>query len=199
MAITNADNAFMAGSEKDTLYLGPAGTDLSTVTNLTSALPQGMVDVGWLTEDGLTLGMSDSVDKFRGHQGHGVVRTYMSESSTTLKAALLEAKLEILKRYMGVSKTEKVTAGSDSITRMEVSSSRKVEALTGVMDLFDVSTGKQRRYIFKRLELGERSDVSYKVGDLTAYEHNLEVLDGYVLPDPSPARAPCLFSRRAGG
>lgn len=181
MSITNADNAFMAGSEKDTLYLGPAGTDLSTVTNLTSALPTGMVDVGWLTEDGLTLGMSDSVDKFRGHQGHGVVRTYMSESSTTLKAALLEAKLDLLKRYMGVSKTEKVTVGSASITRMEVSSSRKVEALTGVMDLFDVSTGKQRRYIFKRLELGERSDVSYKVGDLTAYEHNLEVLDGYVL------------------
>lgn len=181
MAITNADNAFMAGSEKDTLYLGPAGTDLSTVTNLTSALPQGMVDVGWLTEDGLTLGMSDSVDKFRGHQGHGVVRTYMSESSTTLKAALLEAKLDLLKRYMGVSKTEKVTVGSDSITRMEVSASRKVEGLCGVMDLFDVSTGKQRRYIFKRLELGERSDVSYKVGDLTAYEHNLEVLDGYVL------------------
>lgn len=181
MAITNADNAFMAGSEKDTLYLGPAGTDLSTVTNLTSALPTGMVDVGWLTEDGLTLGMSDSVDKFRGHQGHGVVRTYMSESSTTLKAALLEAKLDLLKRYIGVSKTEKVTVGSASITRMEVSSSRKVEALTGVMDLFDVSTGKQRRYIFKRLELGERSDVSYKVGDLTAYEHNLEVLDGYIL------------------
>ena len=181
MSITNADNAFMAGSEKDTLYLGPAGTDLSTVTNLTSALPTGMVDVGWLTEDGLTLGMSDSVDKFRGHQGHGVVRTYMSESSTTLKAALLEAKLDPLKRYMGVSKTEKVTVGSASITRMEVSSSRKVEALTGVMDLFDVSTGKQRRYIFKRLELGERSDVSYKVGDLTAYEHNLEVLDGYIL------------------
>lgn len=181
MSITNADNAFMAGSEKDTLYLGPAGTDLSSVTSLTSPLPQGMVDVGWLTEDGLTLGMSDSVDKIRGHQGHGVVRTYMSESSTTVKAALLEAKLDLLKRYMGVSKAEKVTVGSDSITRMEVSSSRKVEALTGVMDLFDVSTGKQRRYIFKRLELGERSDVSYKVGDLTAYEHNLEVLDGYIL------------------
>lgn len=181
MSITNADNAFMAGSEKDTLYLGPAGTDLSSVTNLNSPLPPGMVDVGWLTEDGLTLGMSDSVDKFRGHQGHGVVRTYMSESSTTVKAALLEAKLDILKRYMGVSKTEKVTMGSGSITRMEISSSRKVETLTGVMDLFDVSTGKQRRYVFKRLELGERSDVSYKVGDLTAYEHNLEVLDGYIL------------------
>ena len=181
MSITNADNAFMAGSVKDALYLGPAGTDLSSVTSITSALPQGMVDVGWLTEDGLTLGMSDSVDKIRGHQGHGVVRTYMSESSTTVKAALLEAKLDLLKRYMGVNKAEKVTEGSDSITRMEVSSSRKVEALTGVMDLFDVSTGKQRRYVFKRLELGERSDVSYKVGDLTAYEHNLEVLDGYIL------------------
>lgn len=181
MALTNADNAFMAGSEKDTLYLGPAGLGLSTITNLNTALPSGMVDAGWITEDGFTLGMSDSADKIRGHQNHGVVRTYMSESSTTLKAALLESKLGLLKQYLGVTKTEKVTTGSDSITRLEVSTSRKVETMTGVLDLFDVSTGKQRRYVFKRLELGERSDVSYKVGELTAYEYNLEVLDGYVL------------------
>lgn len=181
MSKTNADLAFMAGSEKDTLYLGPAGTDLSTITNLTTPMPTGMIDVGWLSEDGMGLGMSDSVDKVRGHQGHGVVRTYMSESSTTFKASLLESKLELLKRYLGVLKTEKVTAGSASITRMEVSASRKVEGLVGVADLFDVSTGKQRRYVFKRLELGERSDISYKVGELTVYEYNLEVLDGYVL------------------
>jgi hypothetical protein len=171
----------MAGSEKDTLYLGPANTDLSTITNLNTPMPNGMIDVGWLSEDGMDLGMSDSVDKVRGHQGHGVVRTYMSESSTTFKASLLESKLELLKRYLGVLKTEKVTAGTSSITRMEVSTSRKVEGLVGVADLFDVSTGKQRRYVFKRLELGERSNISYKVGELTVYEYNLEVLDGYVL------------------
>lgn len=181
MAKTDANNAFMAGSERDTLYLGPAGVDLSTVNNLIAALPSDMVDVGWVSDDGFTLGMSDSVDKIKGHQGHGVVRTYMSDSSTTLKATLLESKLEQLKRYLGVTKAEKITVGSDTVTRLEVSTSRKVEGLTGVLDLFDVSTGKQRRYVFKRLELGERSDISFKVGDLTAYEHNLEVLDGYVL------------------
>lgn len=182
MAITNADNAFMAGSEKDTLYLGPAGTDLSTITNLTTPMPQGMVDVGWVSDDGMTLDMSDSVDKIRGHQGHGVVRTYMSDSSTSFKATLLETKLELLKKYLGATKAEKVTtAGTDSITRMTVSASRKVEALCGVADLFDVSTGKQRRYIFPRLELGERSGVTFKVGELSAYEYNLEVLDKYEL------------------
>lgn len=182
MAKTNADLVFMAGSEKDTLYLGPAGTDLSTITSLTSTLPAGMVDVGWTSDDGMTLDMSDSVDKIRGHQGHGVIRTYMSDSSTSFKATLFEAKLELLKRYMGVTKTEKVTTtGTDSITHMTVSASRKVEALCGVADLFDVSTGKQRRYIFPRLELGERSGVTFKVGELTAYEHNLEVLDKYEL------------------
>ena len=182
MAKTNADLVFMAGSEKDTLYLGPAGTDLSTITNLTTPMPQGMVDVGWTSDDGMTLDMSDSVDKIRGHQGHGVIRTYMSDSSTSFKATLFEAKLELLKRYMGVTKSEKITAtGTDSITRMTVSASRKVESLCGVADLFDVSTGKQRRYIFPRLELGERSGITFKVGELTAYEHNLEVLDKYEL------------------
>lgn len=182
MAKTNADLVFMAGSEKDTLYLGPAGTDLSSVTNLTSPLPSGMVDVGWTSDDGMTLDMSDSVDKIRGHQGHGVIRTYMSDSSTSFKATLFEAKLELLKRYMGVTKAEKVTtAGTDTITHMTVATARKVESLCGVADLFDVSTGKQRRYIFPRLELGERSGITFKVGELTAYEHNLEVLDTYEL------------------
>ena len=87
MAKTNADNAFMAGSEKDTLYLGPAGTDLTTITSLTTPMPEGMVDVGWTSDDGMTLDMSDSVDKIRGHQGHGVVRTYMSDSSTSFNQA----------------------------------------------------------------------------------------------------------------
>lgn len=182
MAKTNADNAFMAGSEKDTLYLGPAGTDLSTITSLTTPMPEGMVDVGWTSDDGMTLDMSDSVDKIRGHQGHGVVRTYMTDSSTSFKATLLETKLELLKKYLGATKAEKVTTtGTESITRMTVSASRKVETLCGVADLFDVSTGKQRRYIFPRLELGERSGVTFKVGELSAYEYNLEVLDKYEL------------------
>ena len=182
MAKTNADLAFMAGSEKDTLYLGPVSTDLSTVTSLTGTVPSGMVDVGWISEDGITLGMSDSMDKIRGHQGHNVVRTYMSDSSTTVKASILESKLELLKQYLGALKTEKVTqAGSAAITRMEISASRKVEAMCGIADLFDVSTGKQRRYIFPRLELGERSDTTFKVGELTVYEYNLEVLEKYIL------------------
>ena len=182
MAKTNADNAFMAGSERDTLYLGPAGTDLSTITSLTTPMPEGMVDVGWTSDDGMTLDMSDSVDKIRGHQGHGVVRTYMSDSSTSFKATLLETKLELLKKYLGATKAEKVTTtGTESITHMTVSASRKVETLCGVADLFDVSTGKQRRYIFPRLELGERSGVTFKVGELSAYEYNLEVLDKYEL------------------
>lgn len=182
MAKTNADNAFMAGSEKDTLYLGPAGTDLSVITGLTTPMPEGMIDVGWTSDDGMTLDMSDSVDKIRGHQGHGVVRTYMSDSSTSFKATLLETKLDLLKKYLGASKAEKITTtGTDSITRMTVSASRKVETMCGVADLFDVSTGKQRRYIFPRLELGERSGVTFKVGELSAYEYNLEVLDKYEL------------------
>ena len=179
MAKTNADLAFMAGSEKDTLYLGPVSTDLSTVTSLTGTVPTGMVDVGWISEDGVTLGMSDSVDKIRGHQGHNVVRTYMSDSSTTVKASILESKLELLKKYLGALKTEKVTQAA--ITRMEISASRKVETMCGIADLFDVSTGKQRRYIFPRLELGERSDTSFKVGELTVYEYNLEVIEKYIL------------------
>lgn len=181
MATTNSSLAFMAGDARDTLYLGPAGTDLSSITGLNTAVPAELVGVGWISEDGMTLGLSDSVDKIRGHQDHGVVRTYMSESSTTFQASLLETKLELLKPYLGVTKVEKVTDGAGSVTKLAVKASRKVERLAGVADLYDVSTGKHRRYIFPILELGERSDVVYQNGELTVYEYNLEVIDGYTM------------------
>ena len=175
MANTNADLAFMAGSEEDTLYLGPT-TDLDSVAGLGSPIPGGLIDVGWLSEDGLTVGQSDSVDKIRGHQNHGVVRTYMSDSSTTLQAALLEAKRQLVVQYLGAKATD-----GTGVTTLNVPASRKVERLSGVADVFDTSLGTHRRYIFPTLELGERGDLIYKVGELSVYEYNLEVIDGYRL------------------
>ena len=181
MATTNADLAFMAGDDRDTLYLGPRGTDLSTVADLDSKIPAGLIDVGWLSDDGLTMDMSDSVDEIKGHQGHKTIRTYMSDSTTQFTAVLFEAKLAVVSRYLGATKQEKVTSASGSATVLTVPSSRKVETLCGVADIYDVSTGKRRRYVLPRLELGERGSIEYKVGSLTGFEHNLKVLDDYRL------------------
>ena len=77
MANMNAANALMFGSENDSFFLGDGKVDLTSIVDLETQLPAGLEDVGWIGEDGMTINLSDSVDKIRGHQKHGVVKTYM--------------------------------------------------------------------------------------------------------------------------
>ena len=186
MAHTNADNAFMAGSENDALYFGPHGTDLSSVTGLSSPVPTDLVDVGWLTDDGIVVGMSDSVDKIRGHQGNGIIRTYMSDSSTKLTASLVEHKKFTVEAYLGATIT-KIKDGEKDIAKIVAPASRTVLRLCMVADLFDVTTGRHRRYVAETVELGERSDQTYKVGDLTIMPFPVEAIEHIDIYSDEPA------------
>ena len=88
----NADNVLGFGSDDDSLYLGAYDPDLGTkITGLTTAIPNTLVDCGWMSDDGVKITMDDSVTKVKGHQGHGVVRTFMDSSETGLEVALLES------------------------------------------------------------------------------------------------------------
>lgn len=178
---TNSLNALMFGSENDALYLGPAGTDLSTIVGLSSPIPAALIDCGWINEDGMSLEVSDSVEKIRGHQGNKVVKTFMSSSDTTFTATLLESLLPTLLNNLDATAT-RVKDGDETIGRITASASRKVTYLSGVVDLFETTESKsQWRILFPRLALGERSAVPFKNQELTAYSHTLEVLGGYTI------------------
>ena len=64
---------------------------------------------------------------------------------------------------------------------MEVSTSRKVEGLVALPIFSTCRRASSAATSSSAWSLGERSDISYKVGELTVYEYNMEVLDGYVL------------------
>ena len=68
---------------------------------------------------------------------------------------------------------------------MTAKAQRTVTVLSGVLDVFDTaSTGDARtrmRIVFPRLELGERGEVAFKVGELTAWSYKLSVLGDYVI------------------
>lgn len=186
MANQSAANVLMAGSDSDSLYLGPAGTDLSKIVDLTTTIPTGLVDVGWLSEDGLSLDLSDSVEKLRGHQGHGVVKTYMSDSSTTLTATLLESKVETLQNFFNATITQSGEA-SNKVATATIPAARKVIRLAGVVDLVDTSASSVKvRMVFPTLELGERDSVAFKYGEMVAYKYTLEVIGSFKLISNAP-------------
>ena len=189
---TNSLNAFMAGSDDDSVYLG-AHSDateaaIRAIQTFEAPMPDGVTDRGWITEDGIGLEFNDSSAKLRGHQGHGVVATYMSESDTNLKVSFLEQQLPTLVESLDIKRGKLIGTGEDAIAILDVPSNRQSKLLTGAVDIFNTLGVKaQFRLLLPRLSMGERTGVSFKVEDGVAWEYNLEVLDGFRLITNAPA------------
>lgn len=188
---TDSLKALMFGSDDDRVCLGKYSQALAdsikAIKTFDTTIPAGLTDRGWISEDGISIDTSDSVDKIRGHQGHGVVKTYMSESDTTLKATFLETHLATLVESLGVKTGTLTGTGKDAVAVLDVPSSRKTLLMSGIVDVFDVSgSDAQHRFLFPMLSMGERTGQTFKVGEITAYEYNLEILGGYKLITNAP-------------
>lgn len=183
---TNSMNALMFGSDDDSVFLADYTASLAeTLASLAidDPIPTGMVDCGWISEDGPSLDLSDSVERIRGHQGNKVVKEFMSESDTNLTANLLESKLEIVKWNLDATVTNK-----GDYTEYDAPASRRVLNLCAVVDAFETSgSGKRWRLILPHVTLGERSSIALKAKELTTYQYSLGVLDGFRLLTNTPA------------
>lgn len=149
----NSDLARIYGSDLDSISLAELGTALPDELE---ALGGGFEEVGWISPDGITETPTGSVEKIRGHQGNGVVRTRVSEPGTTIGFAALESKaLTNRLRYHVKSSTS--TAGVRKELR---GAGQRVIAMSAVIDLFDQSDDDVRgRFIIPRFEIapdGER-------------------------------------------
>lgn len=188
MAQLNADLAHMFGSENDSVYLGTYTPELAKkleeVDSLETQVPDGLEDAGWLSEDGIELNFEDSTEDIRGFQGNGVVKLFMSESSTSIVAALLESKLANVLNYIDA---EPVDATGESATRLRAKSARTVKNLCCVIDLRDTSNSEVKfRYVFPRMALGEREGLAFKNSEITAYNHTLKALGDYFVITNAP-------------
>lgn len=193
MAKIDAANTLMFGSESDAIYLSEYTKNLlNPVTALDSAVPTAMEDMGWISEDGLSINLNDSSDKIKGHQGHGTVRLYMSDSTTQLEVSLLEAKAKTLGWNFDAT-VEKVTGqgGKPDYAKVVAPSARAAHDFTGLVDGFDTANSTtQWRILFPRLTLGEREGIAMKVGELTVFKFTLEVIGGFTILTNHPAMIP---------
>ncbi|RRJ85901.1 hypothetical protein EG850_10960 [Gulosibacter macacae] len=189
----NSLNALMFGSDDDSVYLAeytPALAAQLADLDFNSAIPAGMIDCGWISEEGMALDLSDSVEKIRGHQGNAVVKEFMSSSDTTLNANLLESKLEIVKWNLDATVEKKTAAGKD-YAEFNAPASRTVKNLCAVIDAFETTgSGSKWRLILTHVTLGARSSVALKAKELTAWQYALGVLGGFRLLTDAPAMIP---------
>lgn len=193
----NADNALIFSSDDDSLWLTDYDKTFATkVPGLTTDLAtiSGLTNCGWLHEDGVKLTMDDSLTKIKGHQGHGVVKTFLDSSETSISATLLETILKTVTWYLDAT-AEKIEedkgAKKIAVAKITAKSSRKVKVLSGAADLFDVSgVNAHVRIVFPRLELGERGEVTFQQAEITGWAYNLSVLGDFIIYSDHEALIP---------
>lgn len=179
MAVNSAA-ARIFGSDKDAVYIGDLGATMPTgLANPGAAF----TDAGWLSDDGITLSPDDSVDKIRGFQGGGVVRTVMKESGKSFKFTCLESTALTLGLQHNITKST-TTSGVATITATAAS---KIENRAFIIDLFDADDSSiQYRYLIPNGEIGERADVSFTHSEVTGYEFTVEIIGDYTIITNDP-------------
>lgn len=145
---------------------GVAAGPVSTTplpTDATAALPSGIVALGLVGDEGVTLTRERSTDDIRAWGGQ-IARTVQTEFTETATLQLLESdKAEVLKEVYGASNVT-VAAGTVSIKHNELELSPRVF-------VFDMKDGdKRRRLVLPNAQITETGDINYTHGDIIRYE-----------------------------
>lgn len=167
----NASNARLYGSDLDSIYLAPLGTTLPT--DLDTPLDEAFVDVGWLHSDGITETQTGSVEKIRGHQGNGVVRTRMSDPGTTIAFTALETKAQT----QGLRYDEKVVSTAAGVRSVTRGAGQNVSARVAVIEVYDADNDEvKERLVIPRFEITPNGDRKFTNSDIAGFPFSGEVI-----------------------
>lgn len=166
------------------VYAAPLGTTLPTTA--TAALDNAFVDLGWVSEDGVTNSISRETTKHRAWGGE-VVKVTQDNYTETVTLTLLESSAEVLGVVYG---HDNVTESGDTIT---VEHSRlMLERQSFVIDFIDGE--KAGRIVVREGQVTELGDVVYVHRDLTRYEVTVDVFK----PDNADTAVVTYFDYSAG-
>lgn len=145
-------------------------TSATAPTGTASALT-GFEDLGYISEDGVTLQLPSAGEKtvLKGWQNGATVRTLRvtSDDAPTITVTFLETKLEVVEAYFGVTVTEAALEGSFEYDQNDVRGYNSY-----VVDVVDGSE-LIRRYVPKGI-VQEVGELVYKNAEPIGYQVTIE-------------------------
>lgn len=165
-------NNVSAGKPKvaGAVYRAPLGTTLPT--DAMTALAQAFVDMGYISEDGVTNTNSPETEKIRAWGGQTVL-VVSTDKPDTFKLTFLEAlNADVLKTVYGDTN---VTVNAQAST---ISVTSNVAALEDHVYVIDIAMrgGALKRIVIPQGELSELGDIVYKDDEAVGYEVTLECM-----------------------
>lgn len=158
MADPTASNVVVAVT--GAVYIAPTGS--TAPTDATTALDVAYVNVGYLSEDGITEAYSVDTDEINAWQNADVVRKTVTSVEVTYQFTMIETNSASLALYYGKAvaptNTDHTIGGSGSSRR------------AFVIDAIDPSTGQTVRRYIPDGEVSERGEVQLSGSDAVGYE-----------------------------
>lgn len=173
--MVNSNLARIYGSDNDCIYLAPLGTTLPE--DIDEELDAAFEDVGWLHSDGITETQTGSVEKIRGHQGNGVVRTRINEPGTTVTFTALETK----DQTQSLRYDEKDVTTAAGVRKAVRGAGQRVSARAAVIDVFDADDDSiKERIVIERFEISPGGDRTFVNSDIAGFAFEGEIIGEYV-------------------
>lgn len=147
------------------VFAAPLGTTLPTTA--TASLNNAFVDLGWVSEDGVTNTIQRDVTRHKAWGGD-TVKTTQDNYTETVKFALLESSAEVLKVAYGANS---VTESGDTIAVEHTA--LQLSRQSFVIDFIDGD--RAGRIVIREGLVSEIGDVRYSHQDMTMYDLTVDV------------------------
>src|SRR5215210_883604 len=166
------------GDQTSAVFVAPKG---STGPTGLAAPAAPFVEVGWISEDGVTQSRSQDATSFRAWQGAQVVKRKITSTEDTFSFQALEENAVVHGLiYRGQVPTVAAGVATTTITNQSV-----VDDRAWVIDLIDSTVTK--RFVVPSGSHELTGDIAYTNGDLTVYEFTVTVQGDYFEITNNPA------------
>lgn len=156
------------------IRVAPVGTAFPTA-GTSASFGAGWVDLGYISEDGVTETPNADWSEIRAWQGRAIVRRTLTSSDVTFQFQCIESKQEVLELYYAGSEMRRTT-GQDPFIQI-VAPTYDVRAFG--IDLWDGLI--HERIVIPKGVVSDRGEVTYNGTDPAAYDLTITALDSGVL------------------
>lgn len=169
------DNIRIYGDLDSGVYVAPKGTTLPTDLDT----PADFTELGWLSEDGISVDRSEEATTHRAYQGGTIVRRKKTSVEDSFTFQCLEETATVLGLYYaGATPTVQ-----DGVAKIEVKNQTRTDERAWVVDVVDGNVKK--RYVVPVGTVSTGS-VVHSNSEMTVYEFTVTIQGDYEVITNSP-------------
>jgi hypothetical protein len=175
--VTGLDPDFARLGVTGALRTGPLGVTLPTDLGTWGST---IVNLGYISDDGITEAASTDRTEFIPWQGVAPIRTEVTKNTKTFAATLWESNWEVVSLYYGVGVDDVVVTGTGDAAVVVFDEYGKPKRDLRMFGIDVIDGVYARRIIVPYGEVTEKGDITYKSDTLIAYP---VTITAYVGPD----------------